>query len=135
MAKDKIYIQSYQIDGAVLKITTGSGTKYELSHKSCTCKGFGFRRNCGHMKEAKAKGLLAQLETVQKKKMKVSKSPTRTKFRKDAIRKFLIKNSVEFDETTIDNIEKHLTQDTTPDKVIQMAMSDMKAKKFLTEKK
>ena len=134
MAKEKIYIQNYEIKGSVLEVTSGSGKKYELSQKSCTCKGFGFRRTCGHIEEAEKKGLLAKLSVPGKKKVQVlSKNDCRTSSRKDAIGKFLEKNGVSFDEVTVNNLEKYVTQETTPEKLLQMARADQNAKKFLKE--
>ena len=86
------------------------------------------------MKEAKAKGLLDKLTAPGKKKITVSRSDARTKARKNAIRKFLEKNEIEFDETTVTLIEKHVTQHSTPEDVFKMANVDMRAKKYLKEK-
>jgi hypothetical protein len=126
MAKEKIYIQDYEIKGSVLEITSGSGKKYELTQKSCTCKGFGFRRTCGHIQEAEEKGLLKKLIEKQGKKIHLSKSDNRIRARKDALKKFLEKNDVPFDEVTIDNLEKYVTQETTPEKLLHMARTDKK---------
>ncbi len=134
MAKEKIYIQDYEIKGSVLEIISGSGKKYELTAKSCTCKGFSFRRTCGHIEEAKEKGLLKKLTEKQGKKIQhLTKSIARVKARKDAIRKFLEKHDISFDEVTIDNMEKHLTQETTPEKILQIAMADKKAVEVLKQ--
>jgi len=119
---EKIYIQDFEIKGNVLEITSGSGKKYELTQKSCTCKGFSFRRTCGHIKEANEKGLLKKLAQKQVKKIQyLSKSDSKIRARKNAIRKFLEKNGVPFDEVTIDNIEKIVTQETIPQKILHMA--------------
>lgn len=119
---EKIYIQDYEIKGNILEIISGSGKKYQLTQKSCTCKGFSFRRTCGHVQEAEAKGLLRELEKRRTKKIRtLSRSENRIKARKDAIRKFLEKNGVLFDERTIDEIERILTQETVPEKVLEIA--------------
>lgn len=122
MVKEKIYIQDYEIKGSVLEITSGSGKKYELTQKSCTCKGFGFRRTCGHFEEAEARGLLKKLTAKGKKKIRVlSTNDNKKELREDAIRKFLEKNNVLFDDVTITSLEKYITQETTPEKVLHMA--------------
>lgn len=124
---NKTYIQDYEIKGNIIEITAGSGNKYQLTHKSCTCKGFSFRRTCGHIKEAKEKGLLDMLTERQKKITTISMSESRRKTRKDAIRKFLKKNNVTFDETLINKLEKYITQETTPEKVLQIAKGENNA--------
>ena len=122
MAKEKIYIQDYEIKGNILEVTSGSGKKYELTQKSCTCKGFGFRRTCGHIEEAEKMGLLKKLTAKGKKKIRVlSTNDNKRELRKDAIRKFLEKNNVSFDEVTITNLENYIIQETTPEKVLHMA--------------
>lgn len=117
---NKIYIQEFKIKDGMLHIISTNGGNYEISKTSCSCKGFGFRSTCGHYKEAKEKDLLSLLDKHQVKKP-LTMSITAIKMRKDAIRKFLTKHSISFEDTLIEKLESKLNSTTKLEDFIKMA--------------
>lgn len=116
----KTYIKEFKVENGVLNIESTSGKNYFIGKKSCSCKGFGFRRSCGHFEEAKEKGLLKLLK--KRKGGSITLSGAAIISRKDAIRKFLKKKGIHnFKEKTVDLIESKLTQKTKPEDVITIA--------------
>lgn len=93
---------------------SGSGHTYKVTHDSCSCKGFGFRRLCRHYTQAKQKGLLDNLETQIDKEVKLTQSGHAKKLRMDAIRQYLDKINIRYTPTNVIDIEKILTTKTTP---------------------
>ena len=99
---------------------SGSGKIYKVTHDSCSCKGFGFRKLCRHYRQAQTKGLLDKLE-VQIKEYKRNNKVVNyyvQSMRIDAIKKFLDKNNIAYRISQVINIEKMLTQDTTKQEIL-----------------
>ncbi len=92
---------------------SGSGHTYKVTHDSCSCKGFGFRRLCRHYNQAKQKGLLDNLEVQITKEIKLTQSGHMKKLRMDAIRQYLDKINIRYTPSNVIDIEKILTTKTT----------------------
>jgi ribosomal protein L37E len=99
-----------------VECVSGSGHTYKVTHDSCSCKGFGFRRECRHYRQAKQKGLLNKLEVQIVKKASYKPSVFTghmKKMRMDAIRTFLNKHNIRYKPTQVIDIEKILTVNST----------------------
>lgn len=97
-----------------IECVSGSGHTYKITHDSCSCKGFGFRRICRHYSQAKQKKLLDKLESQIDSEIALFKSAHLKKFRMDAIRQYLDKINIRYTPANVIDIEKILTTKTTP---------------------
>lgn len=97
-----------------IECVSGSGHTYKITHDSCSCKGFGFRRTCRHYSQAKQKKLLDKLESQIDNEITLFKSVHLKKFRMDAIRQYLDKINIRYTPSNVIDIEKILTTKTTP---------------------
>ncbi|MDD5649432.1 MAG: hypothetical protein PHF86_03295 [Candidatus Nanoarchaeia archaeon] len=96
-----------------IECLSGTGHVYKVTHDSCSCKGFGFRKLCRHYRQAEAKGYLDQLETQIIKNPKFIKTEHIRKMRMDAIRVFLDKYNLKYQISQIVDLEKIVTVTTT----------------------
>lgn len=106
-------------DGYV-ECISGSGHTYKITHNSCSCSGFGFRKTCRHYTQAKQKGLLDQLETqiVTAPTFKSNEYIKQT--RMDAIRAWLTKENLNYKPEDVVNIEKMMTEKTTLQEIMAL---------------
>jgi len=118
----KTYIKNFQILSDVIIIESTSGAFYEIKKTSCSCKGFKYRDNCGHHREAEEKGLLNLIGIAKKKNIHSTTWMARDE-RKKAIRKYLQKLSITFTEKMIDMLETKVNRDMTPEEFQNLAKS------------
>lgn len=111
---------TFEVFDSYIICHSGSGEDYTITLDSCTCRGFGFHKECRHFKEAKEKGLLTQISTRQVSFNGIKVGSHARLLRKDAIRQYLTKNNISFSEYVIDKIEKVLDVRTRPEEVIKM---------------
>jgi ribosomal protein L37E len=104
----------FTLKSGYVECISGSGHTYKITHDSCSCKGFGFRRLCRHYTQAKQKGLLDNLEVQITKEIKLTQSGHMKKLRMDAIRQYLEKMNIRYKPSNVIDIEKILTTKTTP---------------------
>ncbi|MDD5649756.1 MAG: hypothetical protein PHF86_04950 [Candidatus Nanoarchaeia archaeon] len=102
-----------------VECVSGSGHTYKVTHDSCNCKGFGFRKLCRHYRQAEKKGYLNNLEA------QIAATYNRTEFsgamkksRMDAIRAWLDKKNIRYKPQDVIDIEKIMTATTTPQEVM-----------------
>lgn len=95
-----------------IECVSGSGHVYKITHDSCSCKGFSFRKECRHYRQAKTKGLFDELEKVLF-KFKIQSSLHIKKARLDAIKVWLDKQKILYKPQDVINIEKFLDVNTT----------------------
>jgi len=109
----------FALKGNYVECISGSGHMYQVTHDSCSCKGFGFRKLCRHYRQAKAKGFLDQLETKITTTFKIGiYTGFMKKMRMDAIRAWLDKRSIRYKPQDVVDIEKILTVTTTQQEVM-----------------
>ena len=113
-------IKSFKIDGSIIEIISDTENKYTITKTECNCKGFAFRKKCGHFDEAKKNGLIDILKNSTK-SATIFKSPMIIKERKKAIIWFLTKYGKKFDDALVDKIESFVTMETKPEEVLVMA--------------
>jgi len=96
-----------------IECVSGSGHVYKITHDGCTCRGFSFRKECRHYRQAKTKGLFDALERVLVKCSVQCKSLHIKKARLDAIKVWLDKQKILYKPSDVINIEKFLGVSTT----------------------
>ena len=111
---------SFNITGNVIVCHSTSGSTYEITSTACTCPGFGFRRQCRHMTEAKAQGLFTELKR-QSQKVTSFNSPIIHKARLRAILIWLEKQGFTPSGNMVLTIEQHVRADTKPHAVMALA--------------
>lgn len=99
---------TFEIVKGVVVCHSSSGKNYELSENHCTCVGFGYHRNCSHLKEAKALGIFLKLKEQESKNFNF-RNPYIIEQRKKAIQIFLTKNKIKFNQKMIDVLEPKVT--------------------------
>lgn len=95
-----------------IKCVSSSGSIYKVTHDSCSCKGFSFRKLCRHYRQAKSQGLLDDLEVEIEKECKFTKNSHIKKMRIEAIQVFLNKHNIRFTSSHVARIESFLTTNT-----------------------
>ena len=119
---NKTYIQEFEVKDDGIHIRSTSGNSYLITKTSCSCKGFGFRKTCGHYEEAKSNDLLSLIPThTTQQKIYHKLSQQAIQSRKDAIKRYLTKNAIPSNETIINELEKVVTQDMKPQKFLEKA--------------
>jgi len=113
------HIKTFSVLGDKVVFTSMSGNDYVITKTSCSCKGFAFRRKCSHYEEAKSSGLLDSLN--DKSYSQVVSRALNVKLRREALRVFLKKYDVKFNEVLIRVVEPRITQLTKPEQVIDWA--------------
>jgi len=126
---------TFKIDGNVVVCTSASGSVYQLTENSCTCKGFSFRRNCRHLKQATESGIFKRL----KKGFSALHSPYKGSFRRSpyimkerikAVRAYLEKNGFNNPSgNMLHEVEKIVTPETQPGTVLALAKKIEKSEK------
>jgi len=115
-------IQNYEVIDNGLIITSSSGSQYRITKSACSCKGFGFRRNCGHYTEAKTLGLLDLI--IDKPISVFLQSPYIKAERIKSIRYFLTKQKIDFTEELLIALEPRMTRETRPEQLITWATQE-----------
>ena len=110
----------FSLKKGYVECVSPSGSVYKVTHDSCSCKGFGFRRMCRHYRQAQTKGLLDNLETQIEKTIKITFSGHMKKMRMDAIRAFLEKHNIRYKPTQVVDLEKILTSTTTKQEIFNL---------------
>ena len=104
-----------------IEVHSSSGNVYFVNKNYCSCKGFSFRRTCRHLKQIEELGLMNKLTKHTVKSIRVS--PKFIESRKKAIKIYLKKYNITFDNQLIDFLEKHLTVNTEPEKFKALALN------------
>lgn len=98
---------------------SGSGHTYKVTHDSCSCKGFGFRKLCRHYRQAQKQGYLDNLETqLAAQYNRTQFSGAMKKSRMDAIKVWLEKKNIRYKPQDVIDIEAIMTANTTPQEVM-----------------
>ena len=119
---DKTYIQEFEIKDGQLHIRATSGNSYVIHENHCSCKGFGFRRDCGHYREAVEKDLLSLLVEERKlQKSSLTMSPQAVQSRKKAILRYLTLHAIKSSQSMIDELEKVVTSQMKPEEFLKIA--------------
>jgi len=107
-------------DGSYI-CSSESGNDYIVTDKSCSCKGFQFRRTCKHFKEVEKIGLLEKMKVNTSTSSCVLgvKSPFIIKMRKEAIEEWFRKHNRKFTKAMINKIEKIMTIETPMEECIR----------------
>jgi hypothetical protein len=100
----------FTLKSGYIECLSGTGRTYKVTHDSCSCKGFSFRRECRHYRQARQKGLLNKLETQIVKKQTYKPgvfTGHMKKMRMDANKTYLLSSFKEdFMKETIENAAK-----------------------------
>jgi hypothetical protein len=115
-------IRSFKVFEDHIQVIATSGNEYTITENGCSCKGFGFRRNCGHFDDAMDQGLIDLLhKQAEQKQVVYSKSPRTIQMRKEAIKQFLTKRGLSYSDSLVDLIESKMTSKSKPEEIIEMA--------------
>ena len=117
----KQHIKEFTIVDGKLEIESPSGNHYTITKTTCSCKGFGFRRTCSHLKEAEERGLISLLNEPKHISSQHTLSPEAHTIRKNALKQFLIKNNITTTEDMINTIEPQIPRDSKPEDIIALA--------------
>lgn len=99
-----------------------SGSLYKLTKWACNCKGYSFRRDCRHMREALAKDLFTQLEAQRSESTSLFlTSDYITNERLKSIRYGLKKYKIPFTENLILRLNKVMRADGDLKKFLTLA--------------
>jgi len=116
-------IVSYKITGSTIFFQSDSGSCYEMTKNSCTCKGFSFHRTCSHLKEAEAIGLFKLIDESLAKQYHSIRNNFTISARKQALYTWLAKNGLKVSQALIDKIEPKIKSNTNPNKLLQVVRS------------
>ena len=116
---------AFVIDGNVIVCYAKSGNKYIITKDEiCKCKGFTYHHECRHLDQARKMGLIDELKAQKEEissPMSFYNSPVVKKERLAAIRAFLTKQNISFDDSMVNNIESKLTSQTKPEELLTLA--------------
>jgi len=126
MSNTKSYIQEFTVKEDGIHIIATSGNAYLITRTSCSCKGFGFRKTCGHFQEATEKDLLSLIpvKTIQQ----IAHHKPSGKLvdeRKKAIRKYLTLHSIPSSDDIVNALEKIVTQTMKPSEFLEIAKKEV----------
>ncbi len=121
----------FEIDGNVVVCTNVSGKKDTITKNSCSCAGFGFRKNCRHFTEAKSLGMLDKIENKATKNStnKRSAHPQLIEFRKKAIKAFIESNGLEAPQSLINVVEPYVTSTMKPKRFLEIVRRLLEVRK------
>src|SRR4030066_1768272 len=108
----------FTVKGTYVECLSSSSHIYKITHDSCSCKGFGFRKLCRHYRQAQSKGFLDNLEIEIAKTAKITSNPYIKKMRMEAIKAFLDKYTIRYTLLQVVDLEKILTVTTTKQEVL-----------------
>jgi hypothetical protein len=138
MKKEKVEkLDEFVIDGNVIICYSGSGNKYTITKdEHCTCKAFSFHRECRHLEQANALGLIDELEEKSQNTGVIShNSSVQKKARINALKAFLTKHNIICDEHMIITIEPRITIQTKPEELLEWAKHDTQAEEIVGAEK
>jgi len=121
---------SFEIDGNAVVCTSTSGKKYTITKNSCSCAGFGFRKNCRHFSEANKLGLIKKIEKKSIQNGTINnRGPQLIESRKKAIKSFIEKNGLEAPQSLINVVEPHVTSKMKPERFIEIVRRILEVRK------
>jgi hypothetical protein len=105
-----------------IEVISSSGNNYKITLTRCSCKGFGFHKECRHYKQAQELGLLKnlQLQTINS---DITLSEHAKELRKAALKAFLTKYNINFTQELINKIEPVIKITTTPQEIFSLAQT------------
>ncbi len=113
-------MDKFIFDGNSIICQSQSGKEYRIVKGSCSCPGFGFKRNCRHYHYAHTNGLIDDLQQrIIKQQALVS--PFIKNMRQKALIWFLEKNGISPTKEMIIRIEPKIKTTTKPESVIKAA--------------
>ena len=92
-------IYELKFEDNVIDVYKNGKKTYIITAKTCSCSGFGFRKNCQHFEKAKSENLLSLIK--DSKGFDFGKSPIVIKMREKAVRLYNEKNNFGWSENSI----------------------------------
>jgi len=109
-------------DNGILECLSESGSTYEITTSSCSCRGFTFHRICKHYKEAMDQGWIDKLQKIMEighnQDYDLRSNPKFISTRIAALKYFFKKKGLDISDDLIRRIEPKVTTKTTPQEVI-----------------
>jgi len=105
-----------------VQVISKSGNEYHVTTENCNCMGYGFKGTCRHFKMAEEKGMLEQLK-AKSVNLDFRNSPSVKKLRFDAVKQYLIKNSIAIKDGLIEFLEPKVCFEMKPAEFLTLAES------------